>query len=364
MDGSTSTKPLNVLIACKLLGFRYEWVSNIVGEWSLQALQEDIPEENPDFFEEYIKVSQTHGAFMNLIDKNVDIILTHRTLSPDEQLHASEMGVTLIETPVALDAFIFVVNKNNPVQSLTVSQIQDIYTGKITNWQQVGGNDIIIQPFTRPRNSGSEEVMRSLVMNGMEIADLPQISEIVTMAGVFPELRYISNAISYSFNFYKDIMVKVPDEDVPKIKINGIFPDENTVKNKTYPLVAQVHVAIRSDLDKNAMAYKLYEWLQTPAGQAVIAESGYIPNSSTGNSISNIGTQNIKIFPNPVTEGFYVNGLAHSAQITILNASGNKLLSKQVQNGEYINISTFPQGLYIVKLLTDKEVMKGKILKK
>jgi phosphate transport system substrate-binding protein len=364
MDGSTSTKPLNALIACKLLNFRYEWVPNIVGEWSLQPLQADIPEEYSGFFEERIKVSQTHGAFMNLIDNNVDIILTHRTISPDEQTHADEVGVTLTETPVALDAFVFVVNKNNPIESLTVSQIQDIYTGKITNWRQVGGNDTIIRPFTRPRNSGSEEVMRSLVMNGLEIADLPEISEILTMAGVFPELRNTENGISYTFNFYKDVMVKVPDEYVPKIKINGIFPDENTVKNKIYPFVAQVHVAIRSDLDKNSMAYKLYEWLQTEAGKAVITESGYLAERSTDNSISKIDTETVKIYPNPVSEGFYITGLTHSAQVTILNASGSKLLSKQVSAGEYINISALPPGLYIVKLCTDKGVVQSKILKK
>jgi phosphate transport system substrate-binding protein len=278
MDGSTSTKPLNALIACKLLGFRYKWMPGVVGEWSLWPVQTDIPEGYSDFFFERIKVFQTHGAFINLIDNNTDIILTHRTLSPDEQAYAQKVGVTLIETPIALDAFVFVVNSQNPVKSLTVSQVQDIYSGKITNWQQVGGNDEIMNAFTRPRNSGSEEIMRSLVMNGLEIADLPEINAIASMAGVFPEMKYYTNAMCYTFNFYKDVMVKVSDEDVPKIKINGVFPNENTIKNKTYPFVAQVYVAIRSDLDKNSMAYKLYELLQTKAGKKIIAESGYIPN--------------------------------------------------------------------------------------
>jgi phosphate transport system substrate-binding protein len=277
VDGSTSTKPLNALIACKLLGLRYEWMPGIVGEWSVQPNSEDIPEAYSDFFGERVKASRTHNAFMNLIDGNADIILTHRTISPDEKEHADELGVTLIETSMALDAFVFVVNRNNPVRNLTVSQVQQIYTGEIKNWKEVGGNDAVIQPFTRPRNSGSEEIMRSLVMNSLEVGDFPE-SEIESMAGVFPELRN-KDGICYTFKFYKEVMIRVPDEDVPKISINSIFPDDNTVKNKTYPFISEVHIAIRSDLDRNSMAFKMYELLQTKGANDVISESGYIPKN-------------------------------------------------------------------------------------
>lgn len=278
VDGSTSTRPLNALIACKLLGFRYEWqMASVFGEYSVQPVWEDNPELYSDFFRERVKVSQTHGAFMNLIDNKTDLILTHRTISPDEKVHADQLGVTLIETPIALDAFVFVVNKNNPVRNLTVNQVQRIYTGEITNWQQVGGNDAVIQPFTRPRNSGSEEIMRSLVMGDLEMGVFPE-SEIATMAGVFAELHN-AQGICYTFNYYKELMVRVPDENVPKIAINGVFPDANTVKNRTYPFVSEVHVAIRSDLDHNSMAYKMHQWLQTKAASAVISESGYIPKT-------------------------------------------------------------------------------------
>ncbi|MDR2383161.1 MAG: substrate-binding domain-containing protein [Prevotellaceae bacterium] len=283
VDGSTSTQPLNMLIACKLLGVRCDW--EFGGKWGgLLGLEfwltpdpEDIPAEYPDFFSERVKVSQTHGAFMNLIDKNVDLIMTHRTLSPDEKAHAEEVGVTLIETPIALDAFVFVVNKDNPVKSLTVAQVQDIYTGEITNWRQVGGQNEMMAPFVRPRNSGSQEIMESLVMKEKNISASFEEREIVSMGGVFAEMRR-SGAICYTFDYYKKIMVRVADEDVPRLSINGIFPDEKTISERTYPFVSEVHVAIRGDLDKNSTAYKLYELLQTKAGKSIIAESGYIPN--------------------------------------------------------------------------------------
>jgi phosphate transport system substrate-binding protein len=222
--------------------------------------------------------SQTHGAFMNLIDGNADIILTHRTVSPDEKAHADEAGVMLIEKSIALDAFVFIVNKNNPVKSLTVSQIQKIYTGEITNWSQVGGNDAKMKVFTRPRNSGSEEIFRTLVMNGLEPADFPE-SSIGSMVWVFSEVLNNENGICYTFNNYKDSVARKSDSEVPKIAINGVFPDESTVKNGTYPFIAEVHVAIRTNLDKNSMAYKLFEWLQTKSANGVIAECGFIPKN-------------------------------------------------------------------------------------
>jgi phosphate transport system substrate-binding protein len=277
VDGSTSARVLNVMVACKLLGVPYVWVApGAVTEWTLNPILKEVPEKYKDFFWQQIKSSQTHGAFMNLIDGNADIILTHRTISPDEKVHADSVKVTLVETPIALDAFVFVVNNNNPVKSLTVNQVQKIYTGEITNWSQVGGNNASIKVFTRPRNSGSEEVMRELVMDGLEPADFPE-SAIGGMSEVFGEILNNVDAICYTFNNYKDLQARVPDSEVPKIAINDIFPDKNTVRNRTYPFISQVHVAIRSDLDHNTMAYKLYEWMQSDSAKSTITECGFIP---------------------------------------------------------------------------------------
>lgn len=277
VDGSTSSSLLNTMVACKLLGISYYWSEPaVVTEWTLQPVYDEIPEQYKNFFGERVKSSKTHGAFINLIDGEADIILTHRTISSDEEAHADSLGVTLIETPIALDAFVFVVNKNNPIKSLTVSQIQKIYTGEITDWGQVGGNNASIKVFTRPRNSGSEEVFRELVMNGLEPAEFPE-SSIGGMSQVFGEILNFENAICYTFNNYKNLQARIPDSEVPKISVNDIFPDENTIKNESYPFISKVHVAIRSDLDHNSMAYKLYEWLQSENAKSTITECGFQP---------------------------------------------------------------------------------------
>ena len=276
VDGSTSASALNALIACKMLGLSYGWVEpGVTSDWSLMPDYKGLPEQYKSFFGERVKTSQTHGAFINLIDGNADIILTHRTISPDEKAHADAAGVTLIETSVAADAFAFVVNKDNPVKSLTVNQVQKIYTGEITNWQEVGGNNAAIKVFTRPRNSGSEEVFRQLVMGNLEPANFPE-SAIGGMFGVFSEILGNKDAICYTFSNYKEKQARVPDSEVPRLAINGIAPKNETVKNKTYPFIARVHVAIRSNLDHNSTAYKLYQWLQTAHAKPVFEECGFV----------------------------------------------------------------------------------------
>ena len=279
VDGSTSTRVLNQMIACKLLGVRYEWAHPSVGfgfyESQIKPDSEDIPEQYEDFFWKHIKTSQTHGAFMGLIDGVSDIILTSSSISPDEKAHAEAKGVKLIETTIALDAFVFVVNKENPVKTLTVDQIRKIYTGEISNWVEVGGNNAYIKVFTRPRNSGSEEVFRELVMSGLNPLDFPA-SMIGDMRGVFNELRDV-DGICYTFMNYKEMIVRVPDNEVPKISINGIFPDESTIKNRTYPFITEVYVTIRSDLNHNTMAYKVYEWLHSEDVKPIIEDCGFVP---------------------------------------------------------------------------------------
>jgi len=274
VDCSTSASTLNVMVACKLLGIRPQWGGGIF-EWTVYPDYNAIPKQYENFFRERIISSQTHGAFMNLIDGNADIILSHRTISPDEKIHADSKGVTLIETPIASDAFVFVVHPNNPIKSLSVDQIRKIYTGEITYWGTINGKHEKITVFTRPRNSGSEEVFRFLVMDGLEPHNFPE-SSISSMAGVFPEIQGNQNAICYTFGAYKDWQARVSCKAIPVIAVNDICPDENTVKDGTYPFISHVHVAIRSDLARNSMAYKLYEWLQSEDAVPTLLECGFI----------------------------------------------------------------------------------------
>ncbi len=281
IDGSSSTEPLNTLIACKLLEWRYEWRQYLMGNgiWQLVPNDEDIPD---NFFGDRIKTSQTHNAIINLIDNQTDLIISARKMSADEKVYAESKGVSLIETPIALDALDFLVNKQNPVNSLTVKEIQDIYSGNIANWRQLGGADEEIKPFIRNANSGSQEMFKEIVMGNTTMPDWEYRDDeiISTMASVYTELSVYQNGICFSPHYYKEYIIRdaVGADNIKSIAVDGIYPDNKTIKNKIYPFVANVYVSIRADVDHNSMTYKLYEWLQTEEGKKVITESGYVPD--------------------------------------------------------------------------------------
>jgi phosphate transport system substrate-binding protein len=366
VDGSTSTEPLNTLVACKLLGYQYHWRQLMEGNgtWKLEPNAEDIPD---NLFGEKIKTSQTHNAIINLIDNQTDIIISARKMSKDERDYAESAGVSLIETPVALDALEFIVNRNNIVNTLTVHQIQDIYLGNITNWKDAGGADEVIKPFIRNANSGSQEMMNEIVMNNAGIPDWEKAyadeDVISTMVMVYSELGVHRNGICFTPHYYKEYIVRdgaAGAEYVKTVAINGVMPGQNTIKTGEYPFTADVYVSIRSDLEQNTTAYRMYLWLLSKAGQAVVAESGYVPKSET--AIHSAGNVDFSIFPNPATDGFRINGINGQAQLALFNPAGVKVLSKTVSDGEFVDISGFPKGLYIMQLFDNKTVKKFKLL--
>jgi phosphate transport system substrate-binding protein len=201
-------------------------------------------------------------------------------MSADEKSGADAAGISLIETPIALAAFIFIINVGNTVQSLTIRQVQDIYTGKITNWRQVGGNNAEIIPYVRNANSGSQELMETLVMKDLKINEFNENSSelIHSMAGALDMVSHVINSICYTLYYYKEQMAS-STWNIKSLAINGIYPDWGTISNKSYPYAAEIYSVIRSDLDKPSMAYKLYEWLQTEAGKNAINGGGYPPYS-------------------------------------------------------------------------------------
>jgi len=283
IDGSTSTEPLNYIIAGNLLKLEYEWV-NLSGYFVNFKNWQTIPKS----FYGKLKCSQTHDAILNLINyrQNMpELIVVARKMSADEKKYAQEKGVSLIETPIALDALDFIINSQNKVNSLTVKQIQNIYLGKITNWKEVGGADEAIIPFIRNANSGSQEMMNEFVMKNVAIPNwnVSYADELTipSMLGVYEELQANPNAICFTPHYYKEYMIRDTwgtADFLKTLAINGIMPDKNSIKKQKYPFVAPVYVSIRSDLDRNSMAYNLYQWLQTRSGKNVIEESGYVPN--------------------------------------------------------------------------------------
>ncbi len=226
----------------------------------------------------------THEAYLALINGDADIILVARAPSRDELTAAQTKNVGFDVRPIALDAFVFIVNSQNTVDNLSLKQLRQIYSGKITNWKQVGGKDEEIHPYQREENSGSQELMNTLVMSGTPMIDAPEMIA-WTMAGPFnaigappylesPEEKGDAAGIGYSVYYYSKYMVT--NDDVEFIGVNGVEPTSRTIRDRTYPLTTEVYAVVRKDLSPEDAAMQLRNWLLTSDGQYTIELSGYV----------------------------------------------------------------------------------------
>lgn len=225
--------------------------------------------------------SNTHPAYQKLIAGEKDLIVVTEP-SEDELKMAEDAGVELVVTPVVKEGFVFYINSENPVNSLTLTQIQDIYTGKIKNWKEVGGTDAEIRAFQRPENSGSQTGMYSLVMKDKQIMEAPKEDLIETM---FDIVNLVSsydnglNSIGYSYYYYATTIYDTLDASVKdRIKflgINGVEPSNQTIMDGTYPLNTAYYIVTRKD-DDSENVQKLFDAILSTRGQNVAEEAGYV----------------------------------------------------------------------------------------
>jgi phosphate transport system substrate-binding protein len=291
IDGSTSTEPLRALIACRLTRTDFAWGAgpeysrflfpttdpyepakrlSLKADGKLQRLKNVHGE-----LLAKIEHHDTHQSYLNLMGRQTQLVLVARKPSEDELVLAQRKGVRIQTVPVALDAFVFIRNKKNPVANITVEQIRAIYTGKLTIWTAMGGPDKPIRPYRREKNSGSEETMEKLVMGGQTMVQARHIEAMIRMTGPYNALRDDELGIGYTFYYYHGYMIRMPE--VKMLAVNGVEPTGATVRNRTYPFVTEVYLAHLSDLVPDGAAARVRDWLVSEDGQAVVAESGYAP---------------------------------------------------------------------------------------
>lgn len=218
--------------------------------------------------------SGTRGAYENLIEGNVDMIIVAGP-SGDQLRQMEEAGVQVTMTPIGREAFVFFVNSKNPVTGLTLEEIQGIYSGQITNWQEVGGENTAIRAFQRNENSGSQTALQQL-MEGRELMKPPTEDVVGAMSGIIEwvsDYKNYKNAIGFSFRFYSTEMVE--DDEIRLLKINGVEPNEETIRDDTYPITSEFYAITRDD-NENANVQALLAWILSPQGQSLVEETGYV----------------------------------------------------------------------------------------
>lgn len=205
-----------------------------------------------------MKYQNTIRGFDALVDGTVDLFFTAHP-SADQLASAEEKGVELEIVPVGLESFVFFVNKDNPVDGLTVDQIRSIYRNEITNWSEVGGPDRMINPVTRVKGSGSQTMMDKFMHGEMLTSRNP--------------LSIFGGSIGYSFRFYLSGLVK--NDNVKMLSVNGVYPNAENIRNGSYPITASFYVVYRKD-NPNPNVVILKDWLLSDEGQSLIEACGYV----------------------------------------------------------------------------------------
>lgn len=244
-------------------------------EYSGPGISYTDSEDNFILNTEDFQFNNTTWGFRYLARGGTDLFLGTKAPSEDE-VFASKRGVSFNYTPIGREGFVFIVNKNNPVDTLTVQQVKDIYSGKITNWKDVGGNDEPIVAYQRNSNSGSQSTMEAF-MGDTPLMAAPSTLGSSSMSGMVKSIASYDNgsgAIGYSFRYYVTDLVE--ENDVKILKIDGVEPTIENLCSETYPITYNFYAVTREgDVSENTQ--KLIDWILGPQGQELVEKSGYAP---------------------------------------------------------------------------------------
>ena len=227
--------------------------------------------------EELTSCTKTSNAWSNIANGNADILLVYEA-AEDTKAYLDTVGTELEITPLGRDALVFINNEQNPVENLTQQQLIDIYTGNVTNWNEVGGEDLEIIPYQRVATSGSQSLFMKLLMKDIVPIDAPMELRPAEMGMLIDELaRYNNegNALGYSVFYYASYMYQQPG--LKMIAVDGVQPSDETIADGSYPLLNEYYLVIRADEPEDSPARQLRNWILTDEGRAAIIEAGYIP---------------------------------------------------------------------------------------
>ncbi len=221
--------------------------------------------------------TKTYTALDNLLSGQVDVL--YRTpLSADERQKIADAGWTVAEEPVAGEGFVFVVNADNPVDSLTSEQLRDIYAGRITNWSEVGGEDLPILAYQRNKDSGSQNYMIAFMGETPLMSPLTDVLP-ASMTGLMDAVANYENsrgAIGYSVYSFASGMYA----DIAKVKyiqVDGVEPSFENMVNGTYPLLGYNYAIFDATLSADSPVRTVVRWIQSDEGQKIAAATGYVP---------------------------------------------------------------------------------------
>ena len=224
-----------------------------------------------------VKVQVTGGGsgtgFAALQNQTTDLANASRKIKAKEiEACIKAFGKRPTEYKVALDGLSIYVSDSNPIKELSVDQLKAIFTGKIRNWKEVGGQDGPITVYSRENSSGTYEFFKENVLQGADFVASAQ-----NMPGTAALLQAVAKdpkAIGYGGAAYgqgaKHLLVKQTADAA------GVEPTEENILNRKYPIWRYLYVYVNPSLDKGDVA-KYMTWIRSDEGQKLVKDVGYFP---------------------------------------------------------------------------------------
>lgn len=205
-----------------------------------------------------------------LLAGTTDIASASRKIKFDEKVKFQQAGKSPVEKIIAFDALAVVVNPGNKVSELTRQQLEDIFTGKITNWKQVGGADLAIVAYSRETSSGTYEFFKEHVLKNKNYKK--NILSMPATGAIIQSVSQTKGAIGY-------VGLAYLENDVKAIKVSYdgksfVAPSVATAKNKTYPIVRPLYFYY--DKKNAAKLSPFINYVESAQGQDLVDKVGYI----------------------------------------------------------------------------------------
>ncbi len=200
-------------------------------------------------------------------------------MKDNEIADAQKNGINPVEHTVAVDALAIIVNKQNPVSQLTIDQLSDIFTGRIANWKEVGGNDAPIVLVSRETNSGThvyflEEVVRKGDTENKDVF-APQTLLMPSSVGITSEVQRNPHAIGYDGLGYVDAETEKLIAVAKDASSPYVLPSVKTGADGTYPISRDLYMYTTGAPNADIDTY--LAWIRGPDGQKIVANLGFVP---------------------------------------------------------------------------------------
>lgn len=203
-----------------------------------------------------------------LIEGTCDIATASRPMKVKEILLCQKKGISPVPHIVAMDGIAIIVHPSNPIQGLSTEEIKDIYTGKITNWKELGGKDLKIVVVSRDSSSGTFETFGTIVLKGEKV--IPESLVQASNQTVATVISTTKGAIGYVGLGYISNTVKA-------LRVNGVIPEQETVVSGKYPISRPLYMY--TDGAPQGVAKDFLEFICSEEGQKIVEEQGFVPLS-------------------------------------------------------------------------------------